>query len=180
MQLREVRRQIRSKELTIVGTVIILLWLSYIPYLFAFPFGQQEGLKRLAKHLAESPEAVKELVGIGGKTERHLARELQLLVVVQLIKDALVVLIGIGAGILIIKRKRVGRHIALGMCVFVLGYRIYPEIRYFHSLRALSYKYFLLFQGWPGMLIRDCALVALTLVILVYLVRPSVGKKFTN
>jgi uncharacterized membrane protein (DUF2068 family) len=180
MALGEVRRQIKSKELTIVGTIVILLWLSSIPYLFAFPFGQHEGLKRLAKQLAESPEAIKELAGIGGKSERQLDRDLQLLFIVQLIKDALTVLIGIGAGVLIIKRKRVGRYLAVGMCVLVLGYRIYSEIRHFHSLRALSYKYFLLFEGWPVMLIRDCTLVALTLVILLYLIRPSVGKEFNT
>jgi hypothetical protein len=180
MQLGDVRRQIKSKESTIVGTIITLLWLSYLPYLFSTPFGQHEGLKRLAKQVAESPEAIKEPAGIGGKSERQLYRELQLLFLVQLVRDVLTILVGIGAGILIIKRKRIGRYIALGMCAYLLGYRVYSEMQHFHSLRTLFYPRIFVFEHWPVMVIHECTLVSLSLLIFVYLIRPSVGKEFNN
>jgi hypothetical protein len=161
-----------------VGTILVLLWLSYIPYLFTFPFGQHEGLKKLAKQVAESPEVIKELAGIGGKSESQLYRKLQLLFLVQLVRDVFTILLGIGAGVLIVKRKRLGRYIAMGMCAYLLGYRVYFEVLHFHSLKATFYSRILVFEHWPVMVIHECTLVSLSLLILVYLIRPSVAREF--
>ena len=112
-----------NKTIKLLGIIFISLWVSNIPYLFPLPFQPHQGIKDFSKEVADIPDFIKEEAGIGSKTqieiEAIVTRELRNI----WFKSFVCIIIGIFSGILIIQKKNLGRFLALGLSLYIVGIR---------------------------------------------------------
>jgi hypothetical protein len=168
-----------DKLITLLGIIFILLWLSNIPYLFPLPFQPHQGIREFSKELADMPGFLKEEAGIGGKTqaeiETFVAREFRIL----WIKSLVFIVIGIFSGILIVQKRNLGRFLALGLSLYLVGIRFYHFFGLEHWRDRLSIKYFTIrFKYFPIRAIHEDITYLILLGVIALLLMPSIARKF--
>jgi hypothetical protein len=170
-----------SKLITFWGIIFILLWLSNVPYLFPLPFQPHQGVKDLSREVADAPEFIKEQAGVGGKTQTEIetivTRDLRIL----WIKSLVFIIIGIFSGILILQKKNLGRFLALGLSVYLVGIRFYHifSSEYWHY--RFSIKYFTIrFHFFPARTVLEEITFLILLCTIGLLLIPSIGREFRS
>ncbi len=166
-------------KIAFIGIITLLLWISYLPYLYPTPFQPHEGLKRFAKEAAEIPEWLKEEGGFGGYNQSDIEAALKRDLVKVWFISLITCTVGIAAGILILKRKNSGRILAIGMAAIPLLIRAYSIIKSSRPLEHLQALYFLFLKKHPVMVIHnDIIAVIIFIGTIIYLLRPSIAKEF--
>ena len=168
-----------KKTTTLLGIVFLLLWLSNIPYFFSHPFQPHQGIKDLSGELANAPEFIKEDAGIGGQKQIDIERILTKQIRLAWLKSLFFNLIGIFSGILIIRKKNLGRILALGLSVFLVGMRLYHSFQSAHWRDSLSIRYFKIrFEYFPVRTVHEEITFLILLSTIVLLLTPSIAATF--
>ena len=168
-----------NRVIIFFGTLFILLWLSNTPYLFSLPFQSHQGIKVFSKELAEMPDFLKEEAGIGGKTqaeiEASVARKFQIL----WIKSLVFTIIGIFSGVLIVLKRNLGRFLALGLSLYLVGIRFYHFFGSEHWHDRFSIKYFTIrFHFFPARTVHEEITYGILICAIGLLLIPSIAKRF--
>lgn len=162
-----------------VGVIFLALWISYIPYLLEFPLQSTGWIKDLAEETYEIPELMKDQVEIGEKNQMDIEDDLLKSSRAVFFKSLIMIVFGIVSAILILKRKYLGRLIALGLSAVVLGIKGYPFFSNEDPLQLISWHFTVFLSEYPFRVIHLDIITGLVLLItLGYLLRPSVGKRF--
>lgn len=166
--------------ISILGVIIIGLSLSYIHYLFPLPFRPQPGIQRLAKEGSQFPEVIKERLGIGGLSREEVENKLTKDFRFSWVISALLIALGISAGITIFRRKNYGRVCAIGVSLFLVLFKIWIILRsYPHIGERLKLLYVILLKEQPLLVIRNDILTTVVCIItVIYLTRRSVESEF--
>jgi hypothetical protein len=168
-----------NKLITFLGIIFILLWLSNIPYLFPLPFQPHQGVKDLAKEVADAPEFIKEEGGIAGKTQIEIEAIVTRGLRIIWLKSLLFTIVGIFSGILIIQKKNLGRFLALGLCLYLVVIRFYHFFKLWPD--SLSIKYFTIrFKHFPIRAIHEDITYLILLVVIALLLMPSIAGRFKS
>jgi hypothetical protein len=168
-----------DKLITLLGIIFISLWLSNVPYLFPVPFQPHQGIKDLSKEVADAPEFIKEQAGVGGKTQTEIEtivmRDLRIL----WIKSLVFIIIGIFSGILIVQKKNLGRFLALGLSLYLVGIRFYHFFSSEYWREKFSIKYFTVrFHFFPVRTVHEEVTFLILLGVIALLLMPSIARGF--
>lgn len=170
-----------NRTITLLGIVFILLWISQIPYLFPLPFKPHQGTKDFSKELAEAPEFIKEGAGIARNNQTEIETIVTRMVQVLWFKSLFFVVVGIGSGILIIKKKWLGYFLALGLSLYLVGMRLYYIFSSDYWRDILSIKYFTIrFENFPVKTIHEEITFLTLLVIIVLLLKLAIAKSISQ
>jgi hypothetical protein len=166
-------------RITFVGIITLLLWISYLPYLYPTPFQSHEGFQRFAKDAAELPEWLKEEGGIGGYSQSDVERALKTERIRYWFISLITYAVGILAGVLILRRKNSGRILVIGLSSFLLFLRAYNIITSPHPLERLSFLYSTFLKKYPVIVIHNDIIAVIILIgTIIYLLRPSIAGEF--
>jgi len=151
--------------------------------MYPTPFQRKKGIKSFAKEASEVPEWIKKEAGFEGYTQEDLEKQITYELIFSWFKSLLMILIGILSGILFIRRGPLGYILAIFcLAFFEIIPRLCSFIRYglFSHLRvlnlALTKKYYSMILS----LIRDDIVLAISIIIIIYLILPSTVKKFKS
>jgi len=166
-------------RITFIGIITLLLWISYLPYVYPTPFQPHEGLQRFAKDVAELPEWLKEEVDAGGYSQSDVERALKTERIKYWLISLITSAVGIMAGILILRRKNSGRILAIGLSSLLLSLRAYSIITSPSPLERLSFLYFTFIKKYPVVVIHNDIIAVIILIgTIIYLLRPSIAGEF--
>ena len=155
----------------LIGSLILVLWISHIPYLFEFPLRLTPGMQRLSNEGVETPDLIKDLL-----TTFRIA----------FAKRLFLCLLGIISGVLILKRKRVGRYLAIGISAYMLASKAYFFLSHGNPFQKLYWwklywTYEEIFPKYPFRIIHMDILTGLILFIaLVCLLHPKISNQFRD
>ena len=165
----------------IAGLAFLLLWISHVPYLFTFPLCSTPGIQSLAKEASEVPEWIKKEAGFEGKKKNDIEADLVAAFRVTFAKSFIICLLGITSGVLLLKRKKTGRFLAIGLSGCFLAIKLFTLLSSENLSQELYAKYTMFFPKYPFRVLHlDILTNIVLLAVLVYLLRPSVGKHFSN
>jgi len=169
----------KRDRLSLLGIVLIVLWISHLPYLGKIPLHADQNIQELSKNASELAENLKRELGFGGMTQSDIEKRAVQSFRILFIKTLLLYSAGILSGILILKKHRSGRFIAIGLFSYFLIFQIYDLLRHGRIWQRLYAKYTILFPAHPIRVIHTDILPAIIGVItIIYLTRPSVAKLF--
>ena len=166
-------------RITIIGIITVLLWVSYLPYLYPTPFQAHEGLQRFGREVAELPEWLKKEADAGGYSQSDFERTLNKAHKVHWFRALMIYAVGILAGVLILKRKNSGRILAVSIASIMLLLRAYSIIKSPNSLERLSFLYSTFIKKYPVLVIHNDIIAVIILIgTIIYLLRPSIAGEF--
>jgi hypothetical protein len=131
-----------SRALKIFGIGTIALWLSYVIYLP--PFVAWPDVKGVAKEVWESRKLKQEAYQSQNDIENRFNKSLY----IAYSKVYLMTILGVGAGFLILAKRKTGRYLALLLAIIMIGSRIFAALRHSQGITGwfkMIYG-FLLFQ----------------------------------
>ena len=179
--MQNLRQRMKKNDRTVIGSIMIILWLSHLAYFYSFPipFRPHDGIDKLSKEVAESPEFIKEYAGLGGETQTGIKNRLRWSFFIQGTIGLIKIAIGVLAGFLFIKRKKMGHILSLGLSIIWVSGHIYYHVKYFESVEQYYYIYSLMFQWHPIHVIHnDIISTILFAIFIIYLLQPSVLKEY--
>ncbi len=164
----------------LLGAITILLWASYIPYLFPTPFRPHAGVHHLAEEVSQYPEWQKEGTGVADASAAELEDKMMAELRRGWFQGLALTLLGVFAGISILRRKNYGRILAVAVASVSLTIRVIQIAKSYPRIGERLYAlYWLFLQEHPVRVIHnDILAVALFLVTIVWLTRPSVAEQF--
>ena len=173
------RNEMRKRDsVFLTGIALLVLWISHVPYLFEIPLYSTPGIQWLSQEVSDSPAWLKDEAGLTGKSQSNIQSDLVASCRIAFAKSLLLCLLGILSGVLVLKRHRLGRFLAIGLSIYVLLSRIvYVAFREhpFHWFRT----YTVFFSRYPFRVIHlDIVTCLVLLLALVHLLRPSIAKQF--
>jgi len=162
------------KTIRMFGIYTVIFWLSYVIYLP--PFVQSPNIKGLIDegyemYKSDHPNASK---------QQLVETKLYLSFIFLYAKLAFFIVTGIISGLFIFGHKRIGRILALVLCIVMLGSRVlaflmaYPNI--IHRLRVIYV--FLLSYTPLAVIHKDIVTPIFLLMSIVYLFKKSVAQEF--
>jgi len=163
----------------LTGIALLVLHISHIPYLFEIPLYSTPGIQWLSEEVSDSPAWLKDEAGLTGKSQSDIQSDLVASSRITFAKSLLLCLLGILSGVLVLKRHKFGRFLAIGLSIYVLLLRIVNiafSKQFFH---LLYWKYTVFFSRHPFRVIHlDIVTWLVLMVALVHLLRPSIAKQF--
>jgi len=163
----------------LTGIALLVLHISHIPYLFEIPLYSTPGIQWLSEEVSDSPAWLKDEAGLTGKSQSDIQSDLVASSRITFAKSLLLCLLGILSGVLVLKRHRLGRFLAIGLSIYVLLLRIVYVAFRGHSFYRLYSLYTFMFSRRPFWVIHlDIVTCLVLLVALVHLLRPSIAKQF--
>jgi hypothetical protein len=175
------RNEVRKHDSVFVtGIVLLVLWVSHIPYLFEIPLYATSGIQRLSQDVSDSPAWLKDEAGINGKSQSNIQSILVKSFRIEFAKSLLLCLLGILSGVLVLKRHILGYFLVIGLSVCVLLLRIVHVAFSVHPFHSLYFKYTVFFSRYPFRVIHSDITWLVLLVVLVHLLRPSITRKFNK
>jgi len=174
------RNEMRKRDSVFVtGIALLVLWISHVPYLLEIPLYSTPGIQWLSQEVAGSPAWIKDSAGLTGKSQSNIQSDLVASFRIAFAKSLLLCLLGILSGVLVLKRHRLGRFLAIGLSIYVLLLRIVYVAFREHPFHWLYLKYTVFFSRYPFRVIHlDIVTWLVLLVALVHLLRPSIAKQF--
>ncbi len=168
-----------KKGIVLLGVATMILWASYVPYLIPLPFSLQPSIKKIARNVAEAPEAVREKAGFSGKSQIEIEKVMMRKVVLIWLIKAIPILIGLLSGLLLIMRKNYGRIMAL---LVAAAWVILDVVSYFRSGNISERLYAVYVTGLreaPRYVIHNDLLPFIVFLFTIfYLIRPSIAREF--
>jgi len=161
-----------------IGIIWLALSSSYIPHLiYYYPFHELKGVKSLTEEVASAPDFIKEAAGINDKTQKELEESLTKELRITWVKSLLLILVGLLAGVFILKKKHSGRIIVL---FFATGLLLLRLIYFFGHWDIQSSPKFwtLFFKFFPLQAIQDITSIILWILTIFLLFRPSMAAPF--
>jgi hypothetical protein len=163
----------------LMGVILLVLWVSHLPYLLEIPLVSTSGIQKLSRDVSEFPEWLKDEAELSGKSQSDIETGLITSCRIAFAKSLLLYLLGILSGVLVLKRHRSGRFLAIGLSIYVLLLRIVSVAFRGHSFHRLYRLYTFMFSRCPFRVIHlDIVTSLVLLVALVHLLRPSIAKQF--
>jgi len=159
----------------LVAVLFTLTWISQIPYFFPHPFQRHEGIANLSKEVVELQDVFKEMAGIQDKTAADIEKQLTAEIRVMWIQSLLFTVLGIIAGVLLIKQKKVGFWLALLLSSYLAVSYIR---RIFNHPQMLSVKYFRVkFEYFPVRTVHEVVGLAILLITVIVLLSSLMIKR---
>jgi hypothetical protein len=162
----------------LTGIALLVLWISHVPYLFEIPLYATPGIQWLSQEASDFPAWLKDEAEITGKSQSDIQSDLVTSCRIEFAKSLLLYLLGILSGVLVLKRHRWGRFLAIGISIYVLLLRIVKDVFREHPFNWLYWKYSVFLSRYPLRAIYDIVTWLVLLVVLVHLLRPSIAKRF--
>jgi len=163
----------------LTGIALLVLWISHVPYLFEIPLYSTPGIQGLSQEASNLPAWLKDEAGLTGKSQSNIQSDLVASCRIAFAKSFLLCLLGILSGVLVLKRHRLGRFLAIGLSIYMLLLRIVNDAFREHPFHWLYWKYTVFFSRYPFRVIHlDIVTWLVLLVALVHLLRPSIAKRF--
>ena len=174
------RKEMRKRDsVFFTGIALLILWISYVPYLLEIPLYSTPGIQWLSQYVAGSPAWIKDPAGLTGKSQSNIQSDLVASFRIAFAKSLLLCLLGILSGVLVLKRHRLGRFLAIGLSIYVLLQRIVPFAFREHPFHRLYQLYAFMLSRRPFRVIHlDIVTCLVLLFALVHLLRPSIAKQF--
>ena len=109
-----------------IGIIWLALSSSYIPHLiYYYPFHELKGVKSLTEEVASAPDFIKEAAGINDKTQKELEESLTKELRVTWVKSLLLILVGLLAGVFMLKKKQLWSHNRSFLCHRAVAFEAY-------------------------------------------------------
>ncbi len=167
------------KGIVLLGAVTMILWASYVPYLIPLPSSLQPVVKKIAKNISESPEAVREKAGFAGKSQSEIEKAMMRKVVLIWLVKATAILVGVLSGLFLIRRKNYGRIMALVVAASWIILNVVSYIRSGNIWGRLYAVYFTSLRESPRFVIHNDLLPSIVFLFTIfYLIRPSIAREF--
>ena len=127
------------------------------------------------------PGFLKEEAGISGKTQTEIETIVVRKFRILWIKSLVFTIIGIFSSILILRKKNLGRFLALGLSLYLVVIRLYQFFSLEHWHDRLSIKYFTIrFKHFPIRAIHEDITYLILLVVIALLLIPSIARQFKS
>lgn len=163
----------KNKIITVFGFFWLILSISEIPvYLYPLPFQRHEGFKALAEEAAPAQEFLEEKPGLRKKTPQEIEQILIKETWKIWFKSLLTILAGIFAGSMLIRKKNLGRVVALSISCYVLILKIISVFTYGQARYSLKF-YSMFFSYFPVQTILGMITFWLALSTVVFFSMPS-------
>ena len=161
------------KAIRVFGICTVILWLSYVIYLP--PFVQSPNIKGLINEGYEMYKSDHPNV-----SKQQLEAKLFLSIFFSYAKAAIFIVTGVIAGLFIFRHKRIGRILALVLCIVMLGGRVFTLLMaYPNIIDRLKVIYVFLLSHTPLAIIhKDIVAPIFFIISIVYLFKKSVAQKF--
>ena len=167
------------KGIFLLGMVMMLLWVSYIPHLIPLPFALQPSVHKIATDLAEAPESIREKSGFGGKTQAEIEGVLMRRVMIIWLIKAIPILIGLLSGFFLLRRKFYGRIMAIFVAISWIVLNAITYVRAGDIWDRVYMTYVTMLQERPLYTFHNDILpVVIFSFTLFYLMRPSIAREF--
>lgn len=160
----------------IVGTILTIMWISQVPYLFPHPFQENKGIRDLATEFMQSPDWIKQASSIKAKTADELEKSMLIELRIHWIKGALFIVIGVLSGWLLIRRRTGGYLLAFFFSLLIIGIRLARLLRHGKFTRTLEI-YKILLRRYPVRTIHDILLQLVLLGTVIFLIYIFVTRK---
>lgn len=164
--------------IAVFGFLWLTLSIAWIPIsLYPLPFQRPEALKALAAQSATGQELIEENQGIKKKT----SKEIEQMLIHELWKNwlecLLIIVAGIIAGYMLIKRRNLGRVLALSISGYLLFLTLINLLTLENWKASFSLKYYsMYFFFFPAQTIIGIINNWLSLATLIYFLMPSTTK----
>jgi hypothetical protein len=133
----------------------------------------------MSEEAYEAPDWIKDETWFAGKSPSDIESRLVWSYRIAFGKSLLLCVAGIAAGVLVLKRHRWGRFLAIVLSMYVLVVRIVHIAKLSHPFELLYWKYTTFIWQHPFRVIHlDIVKCLVLLVVVVHLLRPSVGRQF--
>lgn len=160
------------KVTSIVGFAWLLLWMSYVPMLVSqFPFQEHEGVKSLVEEVSKAPDFIKKESGLLNRTRAELEDSVMREIRIIWIKNVAIVFLALVTALLLIKKERTGRILALLLATGFLLLKSIYFVRYFRL--KLSFQYLQInLQHFPIQTIQGIVATVIMILTIILLLRP--------
>lgn len=162
-----------------VGIILIIMWVSQIPYLFPHPFQENKGIRDLATQFFQAPDWIKRESSVKAKTADELSKRMVTELRIVWIQSALFIVIGVLSGCLLIQRRKEGYLLAFFFSLFILGIRFVHFLQYRTVTFSIKYYEFLLHRA-PVRTIHDFLMLSVLLYIAIVIMYIFVTRKPAN
>lgn len=161
------------------GVVLLLLWVSHVPSLSEFPLRTTPGTQALSMEVAGAPEWIKGEVGLGGMGQGEIERSLLAASRRAFLGSLVLIVAGIVSAVLLLRRNRWGRFLAIGVALYVLLSRIAHHLSMGSPPSVQFAKFRMHLAAHPLRVIHgDILTLLVLLVVLAHLLRPGVARRF--
>ncbi len=159
--------------MSVIGVIWLLLWSSYIPHLvYYYPFKELKGVKSLSEEVAKTPDFIKEEAGIGNKNQKELEESVMRELRIIWVKSVSIVIVGLLAAFLMLKKKKGGRIIALYFASGMLLLKIISFLKYWRYQTSPKF-WAVSFKQFPVQTIQGIISVIILTMTIILLIRPS-------
>lgn len=160
----------KSWIIKIVGIILVIMWVSRIPYLYPHPFQEHKGIRALAKDVVQGPDWIKQASPtIKDKTADELAKTMMIELRLVWIKSVLFIVMGLLSGWWLIQRRKKGYLLAFFSSLLFIGIRFTPLLRPGKFTQTLKTYKFLL-RRYPVRTIHDILMLLVLLGIVLLLI----------
>jgi len=161
-----------------IGIAWLLLWISYIPQLASYyPFKGHKGVTSLIEEVSKAPDVIKEESGLLNKNPKELEDSVMREIRIEWFKGVLIVFLGLLTAILLLKKKRSGRILALSFAGCLLFLKLIYFLQYWHYKASPRY-WQVSFQHFPMQTVQSIVTAIVLIVTIIWLVRPSLASQF--
>ncbi len=162
-----------EKMISIIGIAWLLLWISYIPVLVShYPFHELKGVKSLIEEVSKSPDFIKKESSLLNKNPKELEDSVMGEIRIVWIEGVLIVFSGIVIAVLLLKKKRSGRILALFLAAYLLLVKVFYFVKYWQYKASLEY-WKVSFQHFPTRTIQGIVATIIMIVTIALLLRPQ-------
>jgi len=163
------------KVISIIGFAWLFLWTSYVPQLIShYPFQEHKGVKSLIEEVIKAPDFIKKEAGLLNKTPAELESSIMRELRIGWLKSISLVILGLLTAILLLKKKKSGRILALALAGFLLLLKIIYFVKYWHY-NVLSEYWEVNFCNFPVQTIQS--IIAAIVMIATLILMPNFQRK---
>ncbi len=161
-----------------LGILWLVLSSSYIPHLiYYYPFRELKGVRSLSEEVASAPDFIKEAAGVNDKTQKEIEESLTRALRIAWVESLLLVIIGLLAGVFLLKKKKSGRIIALFLAAGLLLLRLIYFLGHW-DIQSSAKFWTLFFRFFPLQAVQDITSIIVLIVTILVLFRPSIAAQF--
>ena len=167
-----------EKIISIIGITWFLLWASYIPQLVVYyPFQELKGVKSLIDEVSHAPDFIKRESGLLDKDPKKLEESLMREIRYVWVKSVFIVFGGLFTAVLLLKKKRSGRILALTIAGVLSFSEIIIFFKYWHYTMSAEY-WEVKFKYFPMRTVQNIFAGIILMMTIILLFRPSLAAQF--
>ena len=160
----------------IVGIILIIIWISQVPYLFPHPFQEHKGAKKLVAEFMQVPDWIKQESSIKAKTADELEKNLMTELRINWIKSAFFIVMGVLSGWWLIQRRKRGYLLAFFFSLLIIGMRFNQHLRFLRKGWFLEYHELMLRRA-PVSTIHDILMQLVLLGTVIFIIYIFMTRK---